>query len=492
MLSLNQANENEITNQIAREIIADIEEYADKHLEKYQKFTLNVTLNPENVVESSCRFFSLISSLRDVSRLGRKLLESVPLFNVKDASSASASPTLGDRRSINTKTRSCQLANDDATSEDLLAALIESSSTDDFLVLSTPLDTISSRDMILMAMIYIKSHDCFTLAHDIQGVAIVLRRVKFIILNILAPKNQMELITKLLTSIGRYAEMNYVFDLIRDCNQFEILLSKGVEKTPELRIALFNYVKKNPEFYPLVTLNFSMFREIAESLEASATNRLNKLISNSRRKTDSLNSDNVKLNISKGTIYPEEGLNLCLVELVDASDCFAKAACYRRSNNCERNAKLIALQIGLLSTGTDVLNVPKSDMSNLIVSFKHFSDAHIIAEAYDFHRAWGQALFKNVILDGRLSYLDRYLTKYSLSDEFVEEVLLLYEQHLSKSEVDKDSFPRVNGFMQAVLAKLSDVEFRYRIYTRFNFDDAKRELLLDPAVDAHLRDLRLV
>lgn len=273
----------DLVEKISREILEDIENEVDSHLRDYSKFTLNAFQAGRNNAQSSgSRFFNLISLLRDVSVLGRKLLEAAARFDSLRPQMVYESPSTTGHKVVeqhgdNKSTTS--LSKEDTTSDDLLAALIESSSSDDFLVLSSSLDSICLREMILAVYILIKSHECFTLSHDIQGVVIVLRRTKFMILNILAPKNQMELIIKLLTSIGRYREMNYVFDLFRDRNQFEILLSKGVDRTPELRIAMFNYVKRNPEFYALVTLNFSMFREIAESLEVSALKRLDRLIS---------------------------------------------------------------------------------------------------------------------------------------------------------------------------------------------------------------------
>jgi len=551
--------ETELADTISQEIIRDIEDEADKHLRIHNKFTLSSSsFQPNSTCDkASPGFFNLISLIKDVSIVGRKLVEAAPRFeSTKPRSPIAELP--GNNTHLKDKRGTI---GDEATSEDLLAALIESSSGDDFLVLTSSLDSISIRDMIIAAYILVKSHECFTLSHDIQGVAVVLRRAKFMILNILAPRNQMELVTKLLTSIGRYREMNYVFDLFRDRNQFELLLSKGVEKTPELRIALFYYVKKNPEFYALVTLNFSMFREIAESLEASATKRLNislkysetkplegrgrlkqsessrselqgdrkklsdrrvsqvslkhelkfpdRLQSRAHRRSDggrgggppdqsereSLSSgissasnlerasfsvqrlgltdllrvghsdetSDVKPQtgsrsqmegpeigkvpssgscVQESVVYSEDNLNLSLVELVDASDCYAKAGCYRRSNICENKAKLIALQLVLLSSGTDLLKLKQTDLHDLIVSFESFHNAYILAEAYDYHTAWRQALFTNVILrpalnasrcteDASSKYLDDFCSKCDLSTALVMELIVLYKKHIS-------------------------------------------------------------
>lgn len=560
----NQIDNTELANQIAKEIIADIESQVDRHLRKYQKYTLNAPNILSSTAEScnardsdkddsTAQFFNLISLLKDVSVLGRKLLELAPHFNAQKSTPGTSgsiaqcpghgsncdSKSIASGKSISSGGRNFnKIKDEDATSEDLLAALIESSSSDDFLVLSSSLESITIKDMILASLIYIKSHECFTLSHDIQGVVMVLRRTKFIIINILAPKNQVELITKLLTSIGRYNEMNYVFDLLRDRNQFEVLLSKGVEKTPELRIALFNYVKKNPEFYALVTLNFSMFREIAESLEASAVKRLNKLTASTkikqsqrqqRKRTSiipgSLSSSNLSsfgqsyqqqdqqrdllestmsdqvdsLTISEQSIgrrnlpvYSRDSLNMSLVELVDASDCYAKAGCYKKSNNCEKKAKLVALQLVLLTDGVNVLDIDQANLMDLITSFRVFGQAHIVANAYDYHIVWRQALFKNVILNGNLNYLEKFCEKCDLSSVLVEELVLLYNQHLNSRQFSQEeSFAQAKS-MERIIFKLDSVELKCKLYNQLNFERAKEELLLqDQAILAHLKDLKL-
>lgn len=568
-----------LVNQIARAIARDIEEHVDDHLKIYQKFTLNT--GPILSSISTAQFFNLISLLKDVSILGRRLLKAAPQFNAQESSELGkhggvSSNLLSDNKSITSlgSIHSRKSCDKDATSEDLVAALIESSSTDDFLILTSSLESISNREMILASFLYIKSHECFTLSHDIQSVVMVLRRIKFIILNILAPKNQVELITKLLTSIGRYSEMTYVFDLFRDRNQFEVLLSKGVEKTPELRIALFNYVKKNPEYYALVTLNFSMFREIAESLEASAIKRLDKINSNKQsKKKDSLTTTGTSLGMSPGrsaavdmnsgsiTAVPattnelslslssstssssssgqkplgllrnqsfnqlvasvtstnqapssnsstfvapkrptsninhlKESLNLGLVELVDASDCFAKASCYKRSNDCEKRAKLIALQLALLPDGTNVLDLEQSELNDLIVRLNSFVEAYIIAEAYDYHLAWRQALFKNVIIRGDSNYLNDFCKRCDLSSSLIESLVLQYKQYINNksNRLTQDEIYNSANAMKLILARLVDVELRCKIYSQLNFDSAKEELLKDKAIEAHLMDLKLV
>jgi hypothetical protein len=561
LIHLNLVDQAELADRIAKDIVRDIEYHADEHLKQYQKYTLNAPQLATDIGKYKSKFFNLISLLKDVSTLARKLLEISPRFeSFKPNTPILSSAIATDKKYLlncSQRDTKSQMSEEDATSEDLLAALIESSSSDDFLILSSSLDSISLKDMLVASLILITSHECFTLSHDIQGVAMVLRRAKFMIKNILAPKNQMELIIRLLTSIGRYNEMKYVFDLFRDRNQFEILLSKGVEKTPELRIAMFNYVKKNPEFYALVTLNFSMFREIAESLEASALKRLDKLIDQSRRKSKRKKSslmiggigsgakqqqranrdndgqepfpskasmtksnsiganlsnmvngggDGISPNNPSGSkggaepsntkpLYSKDSLNMCLIEMVDASDCFAKAGCYKRSNNCESKAKLIALQLALLSSNANVLDLQQSELNDTIVGFESFFDAYIVAEAYDYHLSWRQALFRNVVLRSHAVYLKDYCSTCELSTALVMELVILLKQYISTTSshhLSHDEIAKLSNSMKLIIACLDDVELRCKLYSQLNLTDARDELLQNLSVKAHLKDLKLV
>lgn len=74
----------------------------------------------------------------------------------------------------------------------------------------------------------------------------------------LAANSDYHSMMRLLTGIGRYSEMTYIFDILREHQEFEVLLSKGIEKNPQLRIALLDSLKGDKDMYPLVALNFSM------------------------------------------------------------------------------------------------------------------------------------------------------------------------------------------------------------------------------------------
>lgn len=205
-------------------------------------------------------------------------------------------------------------------------------------------------------------------------------------------------------------------------------------------------------------------------------------------------------------LYPKDSLHLCLDELVDASDCFAKAGCFRRSSDCETKAKLVALQLALIagnaefrpqlygapphgdSRTMDVLSLASTkptELADVISSFSSFRNAYIVAEACNYHLAWRQALFKNVILHSGLiqlhqlgtstkndsstkessgddskqdknnfgccrRYLNDYCRKYELTSSLVTGLVTMYKQQVAQFQSvhsDEERFALISSLM---------------------------------------------
>lgn len=181
-----------------------------------------------------------------------------------------------------------------------------------------------------------------------------------------------------------------------------------------------------------------------------------------------------KSKIGSVSIHSKESLNECLIELVDASECYANAGYYKRSYNCERQAKLIALQLALrestegdvshMSTNNqqlgnnnntqltneskckdnsiaNVLNLSitePQELVNTIIGLESFEEAYIVAEAYDYHLVWHRALFNNVILRGSTQYLEEFCQKCDLSESIITDLVVLYKQYLTSASNDNE------------------------------------------------------
>lgn len=310
------------------------------------------------------------------------------------------------------------------------------------------------------------------------------------------------------------------------------------EDNSSLVSRLAEFIDRQKLYQELVNMNFSMFHEIAKLLEANANKRLQRMRLNkfpgqkqirelknnrnskneesenrlnnkkvlrhgydggsTRRICSTINKQIEQLGENSQFVVPRDSLNLVLLELIDAADCYAKADCFRRSDGCEKKAKLVAMQLALLNDDIDLidpeLSTSTSKLHDLIVNCETFYSAHIVAEAYDYHFAWRQALFKHVLLEFDIGYLNDYCNNLDFSAILVEELILLYKQYLSNHRYQLDSLKtgKLAESLKCVIHKLSDIEMKCKFFTQLSFDDVKETLLQsDPSVEAHLKDLRL-
>lgn len=136
-------------------------------------------------------------------------------------------------------------------------------------------------DLTLITLLLIASHDCFTADCNMEGISTILKKCQSVIAHLLSLRSW-KLIVKLLTGVGRYTEMSYVFQILRENDQFEFLLQKGSRKGNGLKIALLEYLKKycpdNRELYKLVAIHFALFSEVAHIWEREAQSIIRNVI----------------------------------------------------------------------------------------------------------------------------------------------------------------------------------------------------------------------
>lgn len=133
-------------------------------------------------------------------------------------------------------------------------------------LMASSLDLQKSGEWGTAVEVLIFAHSSFTLACNVESIRQVLNQARSFIDKLAAEKNW-ALITRLLTGLQRYAEMNYVFTLLKEADQFEYFLRKGMDRLPLLRQALLDFLRpsssKNRELFRLVALHFHMHAEVA-------------------------------------------------------------------------------------------------------------------------------------------------------------------------------------------------------------------------------------
>lgn len=330
--------------------------------------------------------------------------------------------------------------------------------------------TLDDQPLSVTVEFYIKAHDCFSVSSDIEGISLVLRNVKCLVMQQLAPNSDYFSMIRVLTGIGRYSEMTYIFDILKEHQKFELLLGRRIEKVPQLRVALLDSLKGDKEMYPMVALNFSMHREIAEMLQEDVM----KFIKSITTRRKSLNLSNIR-----------DLLERSLADLVDAAESFDKAFCYNQAKKCTLIAELVALQLHHLNSGIEFLNLSNKAVAQLIATHPNCAEAVIIADAYNHHQSWPDALYNRVIRSGDWSYFREYTYHFGPPND------TLLDELVSKCLQEQSNIPHgssIESSLQRVLSSSQNVEIYHKLCAKAGINP-KIPSNCDPEDKAFIKDI---
>uniref|UniRef100_A0A3B4X4B6 SPG11 vesicle trafficking associated, spatacsin n=1 Tax=Seriola lalandi dorsalis TaxID=1841481 RepID=A0A3B4X4B6_SERLL len=294
------------------------------------------------------------------------------------------------------------------------------------------LNAVPLRDLSCIVELLIVAHDCFSLTCNMEGIVRVLQAARHLSHTYLAPGEHYSLLVRLLTGIGRYNEMTYVFDLLHQNHRFEMLLRKKMDTDRHLKTALLDYIKRclpaDSEKHNMVALCFSMRREIGENHEMAARTQLKIIESQAWGEivTPDLKSSLVKV----------------LGLLKDAAESFSK--------------------------------VPE-----LLPLFScSVCQVFVVSEAYGYSPDWAEILYQRVILKGDFVYLEELKQQRPLTCSLFEDVFNKLDGAPSSAT------PNV----KRLLTHCDDVYSRYRLAYQQNLYDVTKTMLQDAKTSNYLND----
>ncbi|XP_068962031.1 spatacsin [Petaurus breviceps papuanus] len=340
------------------------------------------------------------------------------------------------------------------------------------------LDKISSvppGELSCTTELLILAHQCFTVTCHMEGIIRVLQAARLLTDNHLAPNDEYGLVVRLLTGIGRYNEMTYIFDLLHRKHYFEVLMRKKLDPSGTLKTALLDYIKRcrpgDSEKHNMIALCFNMCREIGENHEAAARIQL-KLIESQPWEECIKDGPQLKQLLLKA-----------LTLMLDAAESYAKDSCVRQALHCHRLTKLITLQIHFLNTGqnTMLINLNRQNLADCIMALPRFYQASIVAEAYDFVPDWAEILYQQVILKGDFNYLEEFKQQRLLKTNIFEEISKKFKQHQPTESITKN--------MKKLLSYCEDVYLHYKLAYEHKFYDVVNKLLKEPQTGCCLNDM---
>ncbi|KAF7239600.1 Spatacsin [Varanus komodoensis] len=378
----------------------------------------------------------------------------------------------------------------------------------------------------------ILAHSCFSLTCHMEGIIRVLQAARMLTEEHLAPSEEYGLVVRLLTGIGRYNEMTYIFDLLHEKHHFEVLMRKKLDSVPTLRrevvpgpespqscvaerelepgspepppstaafpaawpeacafppslppsqqsgalkTALLDYAKRrrpgDSEKHNMIALCFSMCREIGENHEAAARTQL-KLIDSCPWEDCLQNVPHLKTLLMKA-----------LTLFIDAAESYSKDFCVHQSLHCNRLTKLITLQLHFLNTNraTQLINLSRKNLLGCVMALPRFYQAAIVAEAYDFVPDWAEVLYQRVIVKGDFNYLEEYKQCGLLKASTFEEIAQKFKQRAGNESALKH--------LKKLLTYCDDIYVYYKLAYDNHFYDVVSTLLQDAQTGCCLNDL---
>ncbi|KAK7891255.1 hypothetical protein WMY93_023218 [Mugilogobius chulae] len=332
--------------------------------------------------------------------------------------------------------------------------------------------TVPLRDLNCIVELLIVAHDCFSLTCHMEGIVRVLQAARHLSHSHLASGEHYSLLVRLLTGIGRYNEMTYIFDLLHQNHRFEMLLRKKTDidrgQSSGLKTALLDYLKRclpgDSEKHNMVALCFSMRREIGENHEMAARTLLKMIESQDWVVTPDL----------KSSLEKVQGL------LKDAAESFTKDSCVRQATRCVKMAKLVALQLHFIKQNTDlkIINLKPTEMLPAAIALPRCFQVFVLSEAYSYSPDWAEILFQRVVLKGDFAYLEEFKRHRPLSTALFEEIFKKLDAAPGNSTAN----------VKKLLSHCEDVYSRYKLAYEQKLFDVTQALLQDKNTASYLHD----
>ncbi|XP_071550265.1 spatacsin [Panulirus ornatus] len=354
----------------------------------------------------------------------------------------------------------------------------------------------------------IRAHDCFTAASSMEGIGTVLRTALSLTTSLMQ-HSQWSLMVRLLIGVGRYSEMSYIIDALRERDQFEQLLGRASDprgRETGLDRALLHYLRsKYPEdtdTLRLVALHFLLYSEVAEMWVADAKKAVEQVLeatvdlgiscSTTSTVSSSTRSGPSKVYVQRettskilsrsspvsgthdispsaqfnGTYEPEYLYNADSKLLIQAMHSFAHAAQYYMQDQqlvtaveYSRQAELVALQTAYVRKSTSgsalrLLKLTPEAINYVTTRLLRVCEAQLVARAYSCTVDWGVALYQQYVKKGDESYLTEYLATFKLAPEVMLDVV----KKLEHDGITRDRRARVASML--VYVEESDIVYR--------------------------------
>lgn len=333
----------------------------------------------------------------------------------------------------------------------------------------------SSPLLHLRVELLIRAHICFISVFHMDGLCTVLDHARHLAF-ILRDLNAHQLLIRLLISLERYSEMIYVFDILFESDQFELLLSTVSQKNDaNLNTALIDYVKR---YHPdaedtlaLISMHLNMHHKLA---------RMHRDTGEKLLKTFQENQSTSPITDMSVTLQ-----SLCRY-YSDAADAFYLAGSCRQSEHCLKQARLVSLQLELLRQQPIeiILNLDTKQIHDFLPRCNNCWHAFIIADAYNEHSVWAACLVEQFICNKNpdsIRYWNDFRQLVPIDDDLIYNIGL----NLLKKNVNAIS----QSHFQEILSHVEDVTVLLRLNHTFQNNNSGLSHLFTTSDSTYLLDM---
>ncbi|KAF4531594.1 hypothetical protein B566_EDAN010060 [Ephemera danica] len=341
----------------------------------------------------------------------------------------------------------------------------------------------------VLVELLIRAHDCFTASCDMEGITKVLQKSRTLTPGLLQ-QEQWQLMVRMVTGIGRYTEMNYIFQILKDHQRFEFLLGKGMDKVPGLKLALLEFVRsrcaEDRELLRMVALHFRLYSQVAQLWDSEARTTVHRLLNITKLElgTKLFNQNNL-LRASQDTVHL---LKLAMQNYTHAAEYYLQADKLIKAMHSSHQAELVALQISMVNgvaagqTVDCLLERESEGVNKLIYHQLSFPQTVIVARAYSHSVDWGLALFNHCVLQTEHKYLTDFTQTMNLTPTLVEDVVKRFHASQKSAKSPKAVPQEMYWVMKQMVNMVQCVEVKYRLASLLGFKDVLENMVTSPAL----------
>ncbi|KAF0972352.1 hypothetical protein FDP41_009255 [Naegleria fowleri] len=289
----------------------------------------------------------------------------------------------------------------------------------------------------------VRAYHCYHMSSSFEGIESILKRIKGPLIQEILDEQDFSLIVRLLVTIPDFAELTFLFDILIENEQFELILKKNSQSDQDnnnqLKMALSSYVQtkfpEQNEKLAMVYLRFNMLKEYGTYLYNKGCRGIkviHRRIVGGDSSDSSSNSSNYQSSMDEHV--PLEHVFKIVCENFDsAASSLTKEDCCQTAVKATNLSALVKLQLKFYNETPNkkklqnmpmILELSPKEARTFIQNHANFEESLIVANAYDINTMsdWIEPIYNNSVKKGDVEYLQVLKQYLPISSNLFREI----------------------------------------------------------------------